>query len=43
MIDILIKNGFLLTMKGEGVGTIENGAVVIEGDEEGAPIRNVDN
>ncbi len=28
---ILIKNGTLLTMKGEGVGTIEDGAVYIEG------------
>ena len=28
---ILIKNGFLLTMKGKGVGSIINGAVAIEG------------
>jgi 5-methylthioadenosine/S-adenosylhomocysteine deaminase len=31
MDNILIKNGTLLTMKGEGVGTIEDGAVYIEG------------
>jgi 5-methylthioadenosine/S-adenosylhomocysteine deaminase len=31
MDSILIKNGTLLTMKGEGVGTIEDGAVYIEG------------
>lgn len=31
MVDILIKNGLLLTMRGEGVGTVENGAVAIEG------------
>lgn len=30
MTDILIKNGFVLTMQGEGVGTIEDGAVAIE-------------
>jgi 5-methylthioadenosine/S-adenosylhomocysteine deaminase len=28
---ILIKNGFLLTMQGDGLGTIENGAVAVEG------------
>lgn len=28
---ILIKNGILLTMQGEGVGTIEDGSVYIEG------------
>jgi len=33
MTDILIKNGFVLTMQGEGVGMIEDGAVAIEGDE----------
>lgn len=32
MVDILIKNGFLLTMRGEGVGSIEDGAVAIEGN-----------
>ena len=30
MVDILIKNGFLLTMQGSGVGTIEDGAIAIE-------------
>jgi len=30
--DILIKHGFVLTMRGEGVGTIEDGAVAIAGD-----------
>jgi 5-methylthioadenosine/S-adenosylhomocysteine deaminase len=29
--DIFVKNGFVLTMQGEGVGTIEDGAVAIEG------------
>lgn len=33
MTDILIKNGFVLTMQGEGVGMIEDGAVAIEGGE----------
>ena len=33
MIDILIKNGYVLTMTGEGVGMIKNGAVVIEGNK----------
>jgi len=28
---ILIKNGFLLTMQGDGLGTIENGAVAVVG------------
>jgi len=28
---ILIKNGFLLTMQGEGLGTIENGAIAVVG------------
>ena len=32
MVDILIKNGYLLTMRGEGVGVIEDGAVAIEED-----------
>ncbi|MBN2334652.1 amidohydrolase family protein [Candidatus Bathyarchaeota archaeon] len=30
---ILIKHGFLLTMQGEGLGTIEDGAVAIEGED----------
>ena len=30
---ILIKNGFLLTMQGEGIGSIVNGAVAIEGQD----------
>lgn len=30
---ILIKNGFLLTMQGEGVGSIIDGAVAIEGQD----------
>jgi 5-methylthioadenosine/S-adenosylhomocysteine deaminase len=33
LVDILIKNGFLLTMKGEGVGALEDGAVAIEGNQ----------
>jgi len=33
MADILIKNGFLLTMQGGGLGTIEDGAVAIEGQD----------
>jgi 5-methylthioadenosine/S-adenosylhomocysteine deaminase len=33
MSDILVKNGFVLTMRGEGVGMIEDGAVAIEGNE----------
>jgi 5-methylthioadenosine/S-adenosylhomocysteine deaminase len=32
-VDILVKNAFVLTMKGEGVGMIEDGAVAIEGNE----------
>jgi len=32
MTDIYVKNGFLLTMQGEGVGTIQDGAVAIEGN-----------
>jgi len=31
--DILVKNGYVLTMTGEGVGMIEDGAVAIEGNE----------
>ncbi len=31
MTDIYVKNGFLLTMQGEGVGSIQHGAVAIEG------------
>jgi 5-methylthioadenosine/S-adenosylhomocysteine deaminase len=30
---IFIKNGFLLTMQGEGLGTIEGGALAIKGEE----------
>ena len=30
---ILIKNGIVLTMRGEGVGTIEDGSVYIEGQD----------
>lgn len=30
-VDILVRNGFVLTMRGEGVGMIEDGAVAIEG------------
>ena len=30
MTDLLIKHGFLLTMRGEGVGMIEDGAIAIE-------------
>ena len=33
MTDILVKNGYVLTMTGEGVGMIEDGAIAIEGDE----------
>ncbi|MBN1683315.1 amidohydrolase family protein [Candidatus Bathyarchaeota archaeon] len=33
MAEIYIRNGFLLTMKGEGLGTIEEGAVAIDGSE----------
>ena len=29
---LTVKNGFLLTMQGEGVGTILDGAVAIEGN-----------
>ena len=32
MTDIYVKNGFLLTMQGEGVGSIQDGAVAIEGN-----------
>lgn len=31
-VDILVRNGFILTMQGEGVGLIEDGAVAIEGN-----------
>ncbi|HIE23872.1 MAG TPA: amidohydrolase [Candidatus Korarchaeota archaeon] len=30
MVDLLIKHGYLLTMKGEGVGMVEDGALAIE-------------
>jgi 5-methylthioadenosine/S-adenosylhomocysteine deaminase len=30
--DIFVKNGYVLTMQGEGVGMIEDGAVAIEGN-----------
>lgn len=30
---IYIRNGFLLTMQGEGLGTIENGAIAIQGQD----------
>jgi 5-methylthioadenosine/S-adenosylhomocysteine deaminase len=30
---ILVKNGYVLTMTGEGVGMIESGAIAIEGNE----------
>ena len=30
---ILIKHGFLLTMQGDGLGTIEDGAVAIQGED----------
>ncbi|MEM2137049.1 MAG: amidohydrolase [Candidatus Methanomethylicia archaeon] len=30
MVDLIIRNGFLLTMKGDGVGLIEDGAVAVE-------------
>jgi 5-methylthioadenosine/S-adenosylhomocysteine deaminase len=33
MSDILIKNGWLLTMIGEGVGSIHDGALAVNGDE----------
>ena len=33
MADILVKNGYVLTMTGKGVGMIEDGAVAIEGNE----------
>lgn len=32
MLDILIKNGFVITMEGEGVGVIQRGAVGIKGN-----------
>ena len=32
MANIFVKNGYVLTMQGEGVGMIENGAVAIEGN-----------
>ena len=33
MVDFIIRNGFLLTMKGKGIGFIEDGAVAIEDGE----------
>ena len=42
MTDIFVKNGFVLTMQGEGVGTIEDGAVVIEGSTIVAVGKTVD-
>ena len=39
---ILIKNGFLLTMQGEGVGSIIDGAVAIEGQDIVACFPNKD-
>ncbi len=33
MVDILIQNGWLLTMQGQGVGSLQDGAVAIEGPE----------
>ena len=32
MTEIFVKNGFVLTMRGEGVGMIEDGAVAVEGN-----------
>ncbi len=32
MADIFVKNGFILTMRGEGVGMIEDGAIAVEGN-----------
>jgi 5-methylthioadenosine/S-adenosylhomocysteine deaminase len=37
-----VKNGFVLTMQGEGVGTIEDGAVAIEGNTIMAVGKTVD-
>ncbi len=42
MTDILVKNGFVLTMQGEGVGTIEDGAVAIKGSTIVAVGKTVD-
>ena len=42
MTDIFVKNGFVLTMQGEGVGTIEDGAVAIEGSTIAAVGKTVD-
>ena len=39
---ILIKNGILLTMQGEGVGSIIDGAVAIEGSDIVAVGRTTD-
>jgi len=33
MVDFIIRNGLLLTMKGRGIGFIEDGAVAIEDGE----------
>ncbi len=33
MVDILIQNGWLLTMQGQGVGSLQDGAVAIEGSD----------
>jgi len=42
MADIYVKNGFLLTMQGEGVGSIQDGAVAIEGNTIVAVGKTVD-
>ncbi|MBM3292281.1 amidohydrolase family protein, partial [Candidatus Bathyarchaeota archaeon] len=33
MVEIYIRNGFLLTMQGEGLGTIEDGAIAVDGSK----------
>ena len=33
LVDLIVKRGILLTMQGEGVGTIDDGAVAIEGSQ----------
>lgn len=33
MADIYIRNGFLMTMRGDGLGTIEEGALAVEGQD----------
>ena len=40
--DIFVKNGFVLTMTGEGVGMIDDGAVAIIGNEIVAVGKTVD-